>query len=283
MSNPKEILVGLCTINRPKTTRRALEALMLSDGIEKVRLIIVDNNSNEETKKVIQSFQKYPSFIDEVIYNEWNTGVAFGVNRWLSLREPQEHCIQMDADCILISKDWVKIFLDLIGMKDAAVVAAHRASAWIDKGNEKLDFFRNQIMPEKRMGTWCELARNNLIITPFMMYKNTLIDHLGYENEATLYDDIDWAVRVNCTGLKSMYATEVLIQQPDDEVQEHPQYESYRELMSLRERVHQRFVDGYVKNATVTLGTRFLPNTMTDEYYNNLSDANWDFLKEWRR
>ena len=278
----KDILLGVCTINRPETTRKALEALMLTKDMERVQVVIVDNGSNQATKDVLYSFTRYPGFIDQIIYNEWNTGVAFGVNRWMSLWQKHQHCVQMDADCIMVSDDWVKVFLELIAMKDVAVVAAHRPTAWIDSGKQKLDFFKDMITVEERLGHWCEIPKNNLILTPFMMYKNTLVEHIGFQNEATSYDDIDYAVRVNCTGLKSLYATEVLIKQPRDEEQTHPQYGSHKALMAIRERVHNRFVDGYTKRAEVTLGTRFLPETMKNEYYTSLSDSNWEFLKEWK-
>jgi glycosyltransferase involved in cell wall biosynthesis len=268
--------LGICTINRPQTTAKTLESLFSCNDMERVEVVIVDNGSTQPTLNVLQKYDDRA----QIIYNQWNTGVAFGVNKWMSMWKPHQHCVQMDADCIMVSKDWIKIFLDIIMRKDMAVVAAHRNTAWIDQA-DKLDFFKKMIFAEELDGHWCEVPRNNLITTPLMMYKNTLIGHIGFQNEATGYDDIDYAFRVNCTGLKSAYATEVMLLQPRDEVQDHPQYGSHKSLMSLRERVQSRFNEGYAQRAAVTLGTRFKPETIKDEYYRKMSEANWTFLKEW--
>ncbi len=273
----KKVLVGLVAIDRPKTTKECLERLFHFTNRDSFELVIVDNGSNEETASILRGYEKE---CKAFFRYEFNSGCVFGINRWMSCRDKDQHCIDINADVHLYST-WVDQMLSVISDDDIGVVAGRRPEFWIDRP-EKLSMFKSPtVYPEKRHGLWCEFVRNNLIIGPFWMMKADLINDIGFMNEANGYDDVDHGYRVQATGLKSCYVTDILFKQPQNEEQYHPQYGSHKALLNKNGALYRKNLAQYAKGENLYCGTRFLSDTMKDEEYTKLSDENWEFLKRW--
>lgn len=77
------ISVVVCTYNRAPTLRRMLESLFAQQERDRLALevIVVDNNSTDDTRQVAYSFSKYPGFYYVL---EGRQGLSFARNRGLA-------------------------------------------------------------------------------------------------------------------------------------------------------------------------------------------------------
>ncbi len=84
---------------RSKYTRVTLECL--EHTVTDHRIIIVDNDSCEETKELLKACPF------EVITNTENVGTAKAINQAWAKREPKQHLIKMDNDVDINYLNWV--------------------------------------------------------------------------------------------------------------------------------------------------------------------------------
>jgi GT2 family glycosyltransferase len=275
-----KILMGLVVINRLRTTEECIQRILQFTNRSKVDLIVVDNGSDDCTKSMLHDRRKD---FDDLIFNDWNTGCCFGINKWMSFRERGQSCIDINADVHLYS-EWIKPMLEVLE-SDATigVIAGRRPTFWLDRVEKWSMYKSGVVVPRVVAGHWIEQVMNNLIIGPFWLMRGELIDQIGFQNESNGYDDIDHGYRVQATGYKSMYLPEILMLQPQDEIQTHPQYGSHKALLNKNRNKYTKDIMKYTKKQDLYCGTRFLPETMTrstDEYAQG-SDNNWEFLKGW--
>jgi len=275
----RDTLVGVVIVDQPDTVRECLESLVSSDEQNRMQIVLVDNGSDAATKAVIAS---YADHVAQVIVNEWNVGPIFGTNQWLTLHQPGQNCVQIDQNCVIHSRNWLRILSEVIADPALAMAAARRPTFWLDRGKEGTTEYRDSIMEDKCGGHFCETLKAGYLHGPLTMYKDKLVKHLGFLNEASMWGAIDYTARVSCTGLKDVYVPEVFISELSFEQHTHPTYKAHQELVYIRERMHNIFVERYKKEVAVTWGSRFLPESMKDDYYSDMSDTNWEFMRDYK-
>ncbi len=270
-----KLLINVATINRPKTSEICIKQLLANIPRDKVILVVQDQNSNEQTKEMLYRYR-----LDFDIFKEWewNIGCAFEINYAMSLSEGD--FLDVNSDAHLYSPDWYDMCMYVKNEFDIGIVAARRPTFWIER-LDKLEMFKTSVYPELRKNIWCEFITNSIIIGPFWMMTRKVIDRIGYINERTLIDDIDYAQRVDRTGLKSCYIPDVIIKQPQDEKQDHPQYSSHKAMLNRTQELEVQEIIRYAKN-DIYRGTRFLPNTIKDYEYMEQSNYNWEWFKNWK-
>jgi len=272
-------LLGILVLDRPIAFEKCIKQLLKSNEREDWTIVVVDNGSNEQTKEVIK---KYEDDVDMVIHHDWNIGYCFGVNSWLSMREEEQTCIQIDQDLIMHSMDWWEITKTILQDPDIGMVAARRPSAWIDRP-DKREGYKNLTF-EERHGYWLEIPRDNCLIAPILIYKGNLLDQIGYENEASGWGDMESYYRVRALGLKSVYIPDIFLYQlANDTEVNHPQRGAHNALLQKTTLIHQKMVQQYLQGKSLFCGTRFLPLTMMNGEYKQHSDENWNFHRDWRK
>lgn len=274
-------LLGVLCLNRPKIFKVCIHLLLKSTQRNDLTIIIVDNGSNEETQEVIRSIEKD---VDMIIRHEWNTGYAFGVNSWMSLRDEKQHCIQIDQDMLMCSPEWWELMQVILQDEDIGMLAARRPTAWIDR-QEKWDAYTESgfMKFERRHGLWLEIPANNCLIAPILIYKGTVLDQIGFENEATGWGDLESYHRIAALGLKSAYVPEIFLYQEQDTLEsQHPNRGAHEELLIKRKALNEKYTEHYGRKEKLYCGTRFLPLTMIDEEYKRYSDENWEFYENWK-
>jgi glycosyltransferase involved in cell wall biosynthesis len=106
MGEHVEVSVVLSTYNRCELLPRALESLMAQEGGTSYEIILVDNNSNDRTREVVESFiarggseasLRYVFEGQQGLSYGWNTGIAHA-------RAP---VIAFTDDDVLVARDWV--------------------------------------------------------------------------------------------------------------------------------------------------------------------------------
>ena len=96
----------VCTYNRCESLRDTMTALKqqrLGPG-DAVELLIVDNNSNDETKEVIDDLSKEFSFPVRYIF-EPAQGLSFARNR--GVKEAKGEFIAFTDDDVIPSENWI--------------------------------------------------------------------------------------------------------------------------------------------------------------------------------
>ena len=102
MLNPK-ISIIIPIYNREKTLKPCISSI-LSQSYKNFELILVDNNSTDSTKEIIQEFQKKDKRIISLLEKEQGIGVARNTGE----KHAKGKAILMtDSDCIL-PRDWIR-------------------------------------------------------------------------------------------------------------------------------------------------------------------------------
>lgn len=110
MNNSKYLTILLCTYNRAKLLKALLDELInqVTDlNRNDIEILLIDNNSNDETKNVVQNFQKTCNFL---IYEfEGRQGLAKARNKGLVIAKGK--VIVFIDDDIVLEKTWLSEIL----------------------------------------------------------------------------------------------------------------------------------------------------------------------------
>lgn len=119
MSKNPEISVAICTYNRSDILPKCLESLAeQSADRELFEVLIIDNNSTDDTKKIALDFcEKNSNF--KYIFEE-KQGLSHARNRAI-VEASGKYLAYIDDDAIT-DKDWVKSILDCFAQTNADVV-----------------------------------------------------------------------------------------------------------------------------------------------------------------
>ena len=292
----KKILIGILVIDRPKTTRKCLQQLFKNTDRNAFVLCVVDNNSNDETKSMLQEYRKD---IDVLIENPFNHGCAFSVNQYLALRMPGMHALDLNADFHILTDEWLPLMLKIIDYPDIGIVAGRRPDLFYDPGTGtepipgsdllfsdpgRFQYYKANIRILKRDDIFLEWdIVNNTIIYPFAMMKDTLIDEIGGMNEQLGIDDINYSYRVKLVGKKCVYIPNAVGLQPHGaEPQNHPEYKANRELVMMNWLEYEMQIQN-PELLSIYCGSRFIPGSISDKVYQRRSDANYEFFKNYKK
>src|SRR6185503_14772930 len=108
LAEPFSLSVIICTRDRASLLDRCLQRFKEtpSDGLE---LIVVDNNSSDDTKAVVQEFAESASFDVRYIF-EHRTGLSHARNRGIA--EASGSIIAFTDDDCLVDHQWVSRILN---------------------------------------------------------------------------------------------------------------------------------------------------------------------------
>lgn len=138
MKSKKPIDIVLVTWNRPKLTEQVLIGIEKNTKRENYRLIVVDNGSEEPTRKLIEKYTKN-GVIDEIIASPTNLGLEPARNAGLAAVKNDNYFICADNDCIpqpmVDGKDWVELLVDLMDRHPKYAAISCRTQVMIGTGN----------------------------------------------------------------------------------------------------------------------------------------------------
>jgi len=106
-----DISVVICTYNRAEILKETLKSWLSVDGLaSNVELIIVDNNSTDHTKHVVESFR--PACPTQLRYvREANAGLSYARNRGID--EASGNIVAFVDDDVYFDKCWVNAVLEV--------------------------------------------------------------------------------------------------------------------------------------------------------------------------
>lgn len=115
--------VGLCTYNRAKLVINTLKTIKeQSLNCDKFEIIVIDNNSSDNTKEVVETFAKENDNLQIVYAKEEKQGISHARNR-AYLEASGDFIVYIDDD-ELAKKDWLENYYTFIQDNlDTAIVA----------------------------------------------------------------------------------------------------------------------------------------------------------------
>lgn len=105
MGEHVEVSVILSTYNRCEILPGALESLLAQDGHVSYEIILVDNNSNDRTREVVESFIARGPEVDLRYVFEGKQGLSHGWNTGIA--HARASVIAFTDDDVLVARDWV--------------------------------------------------------------------------------------------------------------------------------------------------------------------------------
>ncbi len=117
-----ELSIVICTYNRSSFLREGLEAIVqqrLAFLDVPIELIVLDNNSSDDTSYVVEEFQNEFSSISLVYYLEKQQGLSYSRNRAIQIAKGKFIAF-LDDDAV-VNKNWLTSLLHGINNIDAQV------------------------------------------------------------------------------------------------------------------------------------------------------------------
>lgn len=196
--------------NRTWMTEATLESLSRTMDWRKHRLIVVDNNSCEETQELLgyAGLQGYPlPYI--LLRNKENLGTATAINRAWRLRDPGEHAVKMDNDVVIHQSGWADWMEDVFERDPTIGICGLKRCdleecPWADKPEYRSTI---RMLPHERGQRWLVVERVRHVIGTCQGYSSALLDKIGFLTQPSLYgfDDSLAAVRAKMAGFKSVF------------------------------------------------------------------------------
>ena len=189
-------------------------------------IILVDNNSTDNTLNILKQFKNKTKFNTKIIFNKKNMGVSSGRNIGLK-QSSGNYILFLDSDTYFID-DSIKIGIDFLkSNKDIGIVVPkmfyknkeiqdnirkfptikskikngfkgilHKFNKKIDINSSDYDNIRNQVIFEVDYG-----------IGAYTLIKREVFINIGFYDEHIFYgpEDADYALRAKIAGFKTYY------------------------------------------------------------------------------
>ena len=176
----RDLSVVITTYNRADVLPSALESLLTQDlAPDRYEIIVVDNNSNDGTRRIVESFARRSSAVQYVF--EPRQGISFGRNA--GIRAAVAPIVAFTDDDVRVSRDWATTIL--------TVLAAHPEVACV--GGKVLPNWRGAWPTWLTQEHWAPLAlldygdapvyvtaeRRLCLITANVAYRREVFDRIG--------------------------------------------------------------------------------------------------------
>ncbi len=202
---------------RTEYTKRTLISLCDTVDFKNHHVIIVDNNSCQETKDLL-SYYSVHSGIRTITLPE-NVGTAKAVNKAWQFRKAGEHCVKMDNDVVIHYDRWLDEMEQAIERdSNIGIVGLKRKDCW-ENPHHAIGFYRSQLsmLPQVAGERWIVVERVNHVMGTCQMFNSDLLDKIGYLYQPRLYgfDDALAAIRCQVAGFYSCFLPHIEIDHID--------------------------------------------------------------------
>ncbi|MDK2809863.1 MAG: hypothetical protein PWR27_572 [Petroclostridium sp.] len=194
-------LVCFVTFNRAGLIARNLAALL--NTTEDFELYIIDNNSQDDTWKFIESLKD-----DRIKCKkrfDLNRGVVYAINYALSKRKKDQYFIHIDCDVYIKTKDWITQFMKVMNtFPEIGLLGVARDTLFQEKN----------ISPKIVTKDGISYYQYHSVIGSCICLRPELFDYIGYFNEETCWADVDTSLRINrFTPYKTGFIQSIEIEQ----------------------------------------------------------------------
>ena len=181
---------------------KAIQSI-LDQSFTNFEFIIIDNNSTDNSLKIIEDFASSDSRI--IIMNIEKRGISNLLNLGLK-RSKYEYIARMDSDDIALSN---RLQIQLNYMKSRPEIAVLGSPTLIIDENDKFQFISDHPVDEEKLNE--RIQQENAISHPTVLFrKNTILKAGGYNPQAIHAEDYDLWLRVMKLGKLQNLSTPVL-------------------------------------------------------------------------
>lgn len=191
---------------RSAMTAQTLASLQRTVDWSRHRLIVSDNGSIPETHAL---FKQYENIIEKVIFNGENLGTARAINLAWRGRQPGEHAVKMDNDCVVHQPCWTDWMEDVFQRDPTIGICGLKRNDLAECPWSENDWYRSAIrmLPHETGQRWIIVEDVLHVIGTCQAYSAAFLDKMGYLVQPELYgfDDSLAGVRAIASGYKSVF------------------------------------------------------------------------------
>jgi GT2 family glycosyltransferase len=203
---------------RTKYTKETIESLIETVDLKKHKLYLVNNNSCEETRKILDSYCWVNTLLNiYVIDNLENIGTAKAINQAWALKQPGEVLIKMDNDVVINNYGWIEDMETAMRLGGYGIVGLKRKDLMQSpnaKDNWKTEL---KMLPHQKGEPWIVVEESEDIMGTVQMFNPTLINKMGGLMQAGVYgfDDTLACIRAKLLGYKLAFLPHIDIDHID--------------------------------------------------------------------
>lgn len=207
----EDVLIAMATYNRLDMTKATIEGLARTIDLEKHRLWVIDNASDDGTPEYLEGLP----FLAGLILLETNIGTAKAINSAWRKRSPGQPCIKMDNDVVINTPGWLERCVKILqmGPQEMGVVALKRKDL-PEAPDADVPWYQTKLL-DIGDGVIVEEAKHTIgtcwVVNPF------LIDRIGALVQPNIYgfDDALYCLRAHLAGFKTVFLREIDIDHID--------------------------------------------------------------------
>jgi len=198
---------------RSKYTSQTLENLANTVDFSEHRIIVIDNDSCEETKNILKDYDQFITAIS----NTENVGTAKAINQAWKYRKPNEVVIKMDNDVVINNYGWIEEMelamklggYGILGLKRKDLMQSPNAS-----NHWKTEL---KMLPHEKGDNWVVVEESADIMGTVQMFHPELINKMGGLMQAGVYgfDDTLACIRAILLGYKLAFLPHIDIDHID--------------------------------------------------------------------
>jgi GT2 family glycosyltransferase len=203
---------------RTKYTKATIESLIETVDLKKHKLYLVNNNSCEETRKILDSYCWINTLLNiYVIDNLENLGTAKAINQAWALKELGEVLIKMDNDVVINNYGWVEDMETAMRLGGYGIVGLKRKDLMQSpnaKDNWKTEL---KMLPHQKGEPWIVVEESEDIMGTVQMFNPSLINKMGGLMQAGVYgfDDTLACIRAKLLGYRLAFLPHIDIDHID--------------------------------------------------------------------
>jgi len=221
MNDIAGISIIICTWNRSVSLLKTLESLQqqVATDTKNIELLVVDNNSTDNTKAVVEKLSKNWTLGSLTYAFEPKQGKQFALNKGISLAKYD--ILAFTDDDILFSNNWLTSIVDVFEDETSLLVGGKTLLIWPGSGQPKwfsssmsaivggIDLGDKRVCPAQYQYT---PAGANLIV------RRSLFERVGYFSEAHFrHMDHEFGVRSSKMAVNISYEPTLVVYAPVDE------------------------------------------------------------------
>lgn len=198
-----EISIIVTVYNASKTLSDCLDSLMKLDfPIDNREIIVVDNNSTDNSKDIIH---RYPvKYVFEPIKGRGrarNTGIKASCDKYIAFT---------DSDCV-VDKSWLKQLIKGFDSKDIAAcggrIIAFKTDNWLERYAES-----RQLLGQQK-AIVCEISRDvPRVVTANAIFRRDILEKLGnFDEDLITSEDTEIGWRIAFRGLGLKYVSSAIV------------------------------------------------------------------------
>jgi len=200
--------------NSAEDLRICLDSLVEQDSDKDYEILIVDNNSTDDTGKIIEEFEnKYPDIVKGLEENEIQGSYAA---RNKGIKHAKGEIVAfVDADC-RANNDWLRRGVELIQRDDVDLVGG-RIEFSFPKGGTGAELLDSSI----NMQVEKNVKNDKVAKTANLFVKKSVFDSVGlFSEELKSGGDVEWTGKAVENGFNLVYGKEVVVYHPARDLKE---------------------------------------------------------------